>query len=80
MSSGHYQDHLEQSLTESDRKLTLAIKELEQCLIDLFEAEDKFHVLSFYIDDEHAHACSISRRDWMNRAGLRVEQSLKQIK
>ena len=80
MSSGPHKDQHEQSLTESDRKLALAIKELEQCLVDLFEAEDKFHVLSFYIDDKHAHACSISRRDWMNQAGLRVEQSLKQIK
>ena len=64
----------------TEEKLQLAIKELEQCRIDLFEAEDKFHVLSFYIKDEQAYKCAKDRVMWMNEASERVKTLLKEIK
>lgn len=64
----------------TEEKLQLAIKELEQCRIDLFEAEDKFHVLSFYIDDGPALLCAKQRVTWMNEASERVKTLLKEIK
>jgi hypothetical protein len=82
-----YQEHLERALAETSRshtaiaeKLALAVQELERCGVDLFEAEDKFHVLSFYIKDDQARACAESRRDWLRESALRLEQTLKAIK
>ena len=64
----------------TEEKLQLAIKELEQCRIDLFEAEDKFHVLSFYINDSPALLCAKQRVIWMNEANHRVKKVLEEIK
>lgn len=63
-----------------EEKLQLAIKELEQCRIDLFEAEDKFHILSYYINDGPAWSCAKQRVTWMNKAGERVKTLLEGIK
>lgn len=87
MSSGHYVDHLEKALAETTKahtelaqKLAMAIGELERCHIDLFEAEDKFHVLSFYIKDGQALECAKSRVTWMCDAGQRVKSTIEAIK
>lgn len=80
MSNGYfYKDYLERSLNETERKLELALIELRQCRIDLFEAEDKFHVLSFYINDKEAHKCAKDRSDWMGKSSDRVKETLKKI-
>lgn len=86
MSNGHYTEHLEKSLNEMTHKcsdltakLDLAIQELKHCRIDLFEAEDKFHVLSFYIKDKESFDCAKSRTQWMYEARKRVEETLKKI-
>lgn len=79
-------EFLKESLAETVKthtqlavKLTLAIEELKQCKIDLFEAEDKFHVLSFYISDEQSLRCAKSRVKWMYEAGNRVKETLKEL-
>lgn len=56
------------------------IEELERCLVDMFEAEDKFHVLSYYIKDEQAYQCAKSRVTWFMEAGERVRSVLKAYK
>lgn len=83
----HYTEHLERALSETTKihtelvqKLELAITELEKCQVALFEAEDKFHVLSFYISDPQALECAKSRVDWMYEAGHRVTETLKALK
>jgi hypothetical protein len=83
----HYTEHLERALLETTKihtelvqKLELAIAELERCQVALFEAEDKFHVLSFYINDPQALECAKSRVDWMYEAGSSVVQTLKSMK
>lgn len=53
------------------------IEELKRCEIDMFEAEDKFHVLSFYISDKQAYDCAKSRVEWFNLAGERIRKVLK---
>lgn len=61
-------------------KLAIAIEELKQCRIDLFEAEDKFHVLSFYINDKQAFKCAKDKSDWMGKSSQRVKETLEKIK
>ena len=56
------------------------IEELERCLVDMFEAEDKFHVLSYYIKDEQAYQCAESRVTWFYESGERVRRILKAYK
>ena len=82
----HYVEHLERALDETAKayealvlKLGRAIEELKLCEIDLFEAEDKFHVLSFYIADKQSHECAVSRVKWMNEAARRVKETLDEI-
>jgi len=53
------------------------IAELKRCEIDMFEAEDKFHVLSFYISDTQSRECAKSRVEWFNEAGNRIRNILK---
>lgn len=65
--------------TDVAKKLELALNELKQCEIDLFEAEDKFHVLSFYIKDAQSLECAKSRVVWMLEAGCRVRETIKKI-
>lgn len=83
----HYTEHLERALAETTKihtelvqKLELTIAELERCQVALFEAEDKFHVLSFYIKDPQALECAKSRVAWMYEAGQSVVQTLKALK
>lgn len=83
----HYVEHLERALLETSKahenlvlKLEKAIAELKQCRIDLFEAEDKFHVLSFYISDKQAHICAKDRSDWMGKSSERVKDLLEELK
>lgn len=80
----HYTEHLEKALHETAKayeqlvlKLHKSIEELEQCRIDLFEAEDKFHVLSFYINDKQALECAKDKVDWMHKSGQRVKETLE---
>lgn len=80
----HYIEHLEKALHETAKayeqlvlKLHKSIEELEQCRIDLFEAEDKFHVLSFYINDKQAFKCAKDKSDYMGDAGRRVKETLE---
>lgn len=80
----HYTEFLEKALNETAAvheklvlKLGKAIEELEQCRIDLFEAEDKFHVLSFYINDKQAHDCAKDRSNWMGKSSQRVKETLE---
>ena len=54
------------------------ITELKQCITDMFEAEDKFHVLSFYISDPQALQCAQSRVEWFRESGDRIQKVLKQ--
>lgn len=82
----HYTEHLERALEETTKayavlakKLELAIDEIEQCRVDLFEAVDKFHVLSFYIKDAQAHECAVSRVRWMTKANDRASETLKEL-
>lgn len=81
-----YTEHLERVFNETTcahtrltQQLELAINELKQCEVDLFEAEDKFHVLSFYINDAQSLACAKDRTQWMSEACKRVEETLKKI-
>lgn len=60
-------------MTDSD-----LIAELKLCLVDMFEAVDKFHVLSFYISDPQAKTCAESRVRWFQDSGRRIENALKQ--
>jgi len=69
-----------ENYTELERKLKLAVEEIEQCRVDLFEALDKFHVLSFYINDEQALECAKLRVQWMAKADDRASETLKEIK
>lgn len=82
-----YTELLERALAETAKvhaelaqKLELAISELERCQVALFEAEDKFHVLSFYIKDTQALECAKSRVNWMYEAGQSAVQTLKALK
>lgn len=50
--------------------------ELRSVEIDLFEAEDKFHVASFFISDEQTRQCVMDRVKWMAKAGSRVRATL----
>ena len=43
---------------------------------DLAEAEDKFHIASFYISDEQTKTCVMDRVKWMAKAGSRVSATL----
>lgn len=87
MSKGDfYTEHLERALNETShahanlaKKIELALDELKQCQIDLFEAEDKFHVLSFYINDAQSHACAKDRVEWMSKASKRVKETIKKL-
>jgi hypothetical protein len=45
---------------------------------DLAEAEDKFHIASFYISDEQTKTCVMDRVKWMAKAGSRVRATLAQ--
>lgn len=83
----HYTEHLERAVIETAKvhaelaqKLELTIAELERCQVALFEAEDKFHVLSFYISDPQALECAKSRVGWMYEAGQSVIQTLNSMK
>lgn len=53
------------------------IEELKRCEIDMFEAEDKFFVLSFYISDTQALQTAKSRVEWFNESGNRIRNILK---
>jgi len=53
------------------------IEELKRCEIDMFEAEDKFHVLSFYISDTQAQQTAKARVVWFNESGNRIRNILK---
>jgi hypothetical protein len=44
----------------------------------MFEAEDKFHVLSFYINDPQAKACAESCVEWFRESNDRITNVLKQ--
>ena len=50
--------------------------ELRSVEIDLFEAEDKFHIASFYITDEQTRQCVMDRVMWMAKAGRRARATL----
>jgi hypothetical protein len=54
------------------------IAELKRCLVDMFEAEDKFHVLSFYINDPQAKARAESCVEWFRESNDRITNVLKQ--
>lgn len=53
------------------------IAELKLCLVDMFEAEDKFYVLSLYINDQQAKTCAESRVRWFQDSARRIENVLK---
>lgn len=53
------------------------ITELKLCAVDMFEAEDKFHVLSDYISDSQARECAKSRVEWFAKANDRIQKALK---
>ena len=50
--------------------------ELHSVEVDLAEAEDKFHIASFYISDEQTKNCVMDRVKWMAKAGSRVRATL----
>lgn len=52
------------------------IAELKLCAVDMFEAEDKFHVLSYYISEPQAYECAISRVEWFEKANDRIQKVL----
>lgn len=54
------------------------IEELKRCNVDMFEAQDKFHVLSFYINDTQAYDCAVDRVRWFEESSRRIESLLKQ--
>jgi hypothetical protein len=56
------------------------IEELKRCQIDMFEAVDKFHVLSFYISDPQAKQCAESRVAWFRESNDRIQKLLKSWK
>lgn len=53
------------------------ITELKLCAVDMFEAEDKFHVISDYISDSQARECAKSRVEWFAKAYDRIQKVLK---
>lgn len=53
------------------------IAELKLCSVDMFEAEDKFHVLSHYVSDPQALECAKSRVEWFAKANDRIQKVLK---
>lgn len=53
------------------------IAELKLCAADMFEAEDKFHVLSDYISDSQARECAKSRVEWFAKSYDRIQKVLK---
>ena len=44
--------------------------------VSLFEAEDKFHVLSFYLNDEPSLKCAKERVEWMRASGASLNVAL----
>ena len=71
---------LTNTIEQLENNLSTAISALEQVKIDLFEAEDKFHVLSFYISDKQSYNCAVSRVKWMNDANKRINAILVDIR
>lgn len=55
------------------------IAELKLCAVDMFEAEDKFHVLSDYISDSQARECAKSRVEWFAKAYDRIQKVLNAV-
>ena len=55
------------------------IAELKLCAVDMFEAEDKFHVLSDYISDPQALECAKSRVEWFAKANDRIQKVLNAV-
>jgi hypothetical protein len=55
------------------------IAELKLCAVDMFEAEDKFHVLSDYISDPKALECAKSRVEWFAKANDRIQKVLNAV-
>lgn len=55
------------------------IAELKLCAVDMFEAEDKFHVLSDYISDPQALECAKSRVEWFAKAYDRIQKVLNSV-
>lgn len=55
------------------------IAELKLCAVDMFEAEDKFHVLSDYISDPQALECAKSRVEWFAKAYDRIQKVLNAV-
>ncbi len=53
--------------------------ELKLCAEDIFEAEDKFHVLSDYISDPKALECAKSRVEWFAKAYDRIQKVLNAV-
>lgn len=53
--------------------------ELKLCAEDMFEAEDKFHVLSDYISDPQALECAKSRVEWFAKANDRIQKVLNAV-
>lgn len=54
------------------------IAELKRCEIDLFEAADKFCVLSYHIKDEEARKCAHDRMIRFEESGRRIRAVLKE--
>lgn len=61
----------------AERKLADDLEaELVLAEADLAEAEDKFHIASFYIKDEQTLQCVKDRVMWMAKAGRRIRDAI----
>lgn len=64
-------------IRQAANRIEELITELKLCAVDMFEAEDKFHVLSDYISDSQARECAKSRVEWFAKAYDRIQKVLK---
>lgn len=52
------------------------VEEAKNANVSLFEAEDKFHVLSFHLSDEASLKCAKERVEWMRKSGDTLRTAL----
>lgn len=52
----------------------------QNAAIALAEAEDKFHVLSLYINDDASLKCAKERVEWMRASSFTISAALTQLK
>lgn len=76
LDAADYLTSLSHALAAERAKREAMEAELRTVETDLAEAEDKFHIASFYIIDDQTRQCVMDRVMWMAKAGRRARATL----